>query len=58
MLYHIVRFMRDEEGVSMLEYALIAGFISIVAIAALALMKPDVEAIWDKLQKETAKAKP
>jgi len=43
-------FIRDEKGQDMVEYALLASFISIVAIATLRLIGPLVNAIYVAIQ--------
>jgi Flp pilus assembly pilin Flp len=40
------KLIRDEKGQDMVEYALLASFISIVAIATLRLIGPLVDAIY------------
>jgi len=42
----LFRLIRDEKGQDMVEYALLASFISIVAIATLRLIGPLVNAIY------------
>jgi pilus assembly protein Flp/PilA len=44
------RFIREESGQDMVEYALLASFISIVAIAALRAIGPLVNAIYVRVQ--------
>jgi Flp pilus assembly pilin Flp len=44
------RFVREEDGQDMVEYALLASFISIVAIATLRLIGPLVSAIYVRIQ--------
>jgi pilus assembly protein Flp/PilA len=44
------RFLRDEQGQDMVEYALLAAFISIVAIAALRAIGPLVNTIYGRIQ--------
>ena len=44
------RFVREEDGQDMVEYALLASFISIVAIATLRLIGPLVNAIYRRIQ--------
>lgn len=41
---------RDEKGQDMVEYALLASFISIVAIATLRLIGPLVDGIYKDIQ--------
>lgn len=43
-------FIRDEKGQDMVEYALLASFISIVAIATLRLIGPLVDAIYVEIE--------
>jgi len=47
---YLRRFIREEDGNDMVEYALLASFISIVAIAALKAIGPLVNAIYVKVQ--------
>lgn len=47
---HLRRFFREEDGQDMVEYALLAAFISIVAIAALQVIGPRVAAIYDDVR--------
>lgn len=46
MLNKVMNFLRDEEGASAVEYALIAGLIAAVIIAALAALSPSVENLF------------
>ena len=41
------RFVREEEGQDMVEYALLLGLISIVAVAAIILAGDAVNALWE-----------
>ncbi|HEX5469329.1 MAG TPA: Flp family type IVb pilin [Gaiellaceae bacterium] len=47
---------RDEEGQAMVEYALILGLVSVVAIAVLTLIGTDVTAIFQKIETALAGA--
>ncbi|HET8880663.1 MAG TPA: Flp family type IVb pilin [Solimonas sp.] len=38
MLNKVMNFLRDEEGASAVEYALIAGLIAVIIVAAVALL--------------------
>lgn len=49
MLNLLKRLVREEEGQGMIEYALIAGLISIIAIAVVFAVGVDVKALWDKV---------
>ena len=44
------KLLREESGQDMIEYALLASFISIVAIAALRLIGPLIVAIYEDIQ--------
>ena len=48
-----VRFVREEEGQDIIEYALLAAFISIVAWGILVLIGTDVSNIYDGVQAAT-----
>jgi Flp pilus assembly pilin Flp len=50
MLHHMLSLLRREEGNDMIEYALLAAFISIVAIAALQAIGPLVLALYQNVQ--------
>jgi len=45
----IQRFIRDEEGVTAIEYALIASLIAVVIIAAVSLVGQDVNLTFNKV---------
>ena len=47
---YLKNFLRDESGQDMVEYGLLAAFISIVAIAALQAIGPLVNAIYTAIQ--------
>jgi Flp pilus assembly pilin Flp len=44
------RIVREEEGQDLIEYALIAGFISVICYIAIQATGQSVSAIWDKVQ--------
>lgn len=46
---NIQQFLRDEEGVTAIEYALIAALIAIVIIGAVTFVGTQVEATFDKV---------
>jgi pilus assembly protein Flp/PilA len=52
------RFAKDESGATAIEYGLIAGFISIVIIAALQLIKPEMSRIFGAVATGLQDAKP
>jgi pilus assembly protein Flp/PilA len=41
--------MRDEQGQDLIEYALLAGLISIICVAAITTAGSKVSALWDKV---------
>ena len=45
----IKRFVREEEGQGLVEYALIIGLIAVVAIAALSASGTSVSGLFDKI---------
>lgn len=45
-----LRFLREEDGQDMVEYALLASFISIVAIVAIRAIGPLVNTIYENIQ--------
>ena len=44
------RFLRDESGVTAIEYGLIAGLISVVIIGAVTLIGTDLNAVFGAIQ--------
>lgn len=50
-------FMADKEGATAIEYAVIAGLISVVVISAAALIGDDLSTIMGTIKTEVAKAK-
>jgi Flp pilus assembly pilin Flp len=47
---HLIRFIREDRGQDMVEYGLLAAFISIVAIVALRAIGPLVNGIFVNVQ--------
>jgi pilus assembly protein Flp/PilA len=43
------RFVRDEQGQDLIEYALLAGFISLVAVAAITAVGTGVNDVYEEL---------
>jgi pilus assembly protein Flp/PilA len=41
--------LRDDAGQDLIEYALLAGLIALVAVAAITSAGTEVDAIWDKI---------
>ena len=56
MLMHVIaRFralLRNDKGQDLIEYALLAGLIALVAVAAIGDAGVEVDAIWDKVVNE------
>jgi Flp pilus assembly pilin Flp len=50
----IIRFIGDEEGQDLIEYALLAGFISLVAIIAITALGGGVNAVFESLTGKVA----
>jgi pilus assembly protein Flp/PilA len=46
------RFVRDEHGQDLIEYALLAGFISLVAVAAITAVGVGVNGVYTELQSQ------
>lgn len=53
---HIRRFLRAEEGVSALEYALVVGVVATVVVAALVLLGNQIDASIDVITAEVKEA--
>jgi len=49
-MFYIKALLKAESGQDLVEYALLAAFISISAIATLRLLGPLVAALWDVIQ--------
>ena len=52
----IQRFIREEEGQDVIEYALLAAFISIVAVLVIISVGTDVNLIYDRVKAQTGAA--
>jgi pilus assembly protein Flp/PilA len=52
----VTRFIRDESGVTSIEYALIAALISVVAIAAMTFAAQQLIAVYNGLGNDLAAA--
>jgi pilus assembly protein Flp/PilA len=52
----VTRFIRDESGVTSIEYALIASLISVVAIAAMTFAAQQLIAVYNGLGNDLAAA--
>ena len=50
----IKQFLRDEEGATLVEYGLLVGLLSIVAIGSVVLVGKFVNGAFDKVQTEMA----
>ena len=49
-MHYIARFVREDEGQDMVEYALLAAFISIVAIVVIKAIGPLVNTIYENVK--------
>ena len=52
----LIRFLKDDEGVTMMEYALIAGLLSIVAITTIGVASTSLGNIWTGIKDALATA--
>ena len=52
------RFLNDDQGADLIEYALLAGLISLACVAALTAIGGDVKKIYDSIQTKIAAAVP
>ena len=52
----IQRFIREEDGQDIIEYALLAAFISIIAIAVIITVGTDVNFIYSRVKVQTGSA--
>jgi Flp pilus assembly pilin Flp len=50
------RIVRDEDGQDLIEYALIAGFISVLCYLAIQLTGQSISDIWDTVESAAAAA--
>jgi pilus assembly protein Flp/PilA len=51
----VARFIKDDRGQDLLEYAMVSGLIAIGAVAALTTIGDDVAKVFDKIKIEMAK---
>ena len=49
------RFVREEQGQDLIEYALLAGFISLVAVAAITSVGTGVNGVYNNINTQVAK---
>ena len=56
MKHLIQRFIREEDGQDIIEYALLAAFISIIAIAVIITVGTDVNLIYSRVKVQTGSA--
>ncbi len=54
MKQFIHRFVRDDEGQDLIEYALLAGFISLVAVVAITNVGSGVNTVYGNVQAQVA----
>jgi pilus assembly protein Flp/PilA len=50
----LLRFMRNDEGQDLIEYALLAGFISLVAVVAITNVGSGVNTVYGNVQTQVA----
>lgn len=48
----LMNFLKDEEGASMVEYALLVALIAVVVIAALLILGPAIANLFDRVTDE------
>jgi len=53
-----IRFVRDEEGQDLIEYALLAAFVSVVSAGTMYLLGGYIKDVFLKVNEELLKAKP
>jgi pilus assembly protein Flp/PilA len=58
MMNSIKRFVREEEGVTMVEYGLLAALIAVVCIAAIKLIGVNLDKVFDLIGLELGNAVP
>jgi pilus assembly protein Flp/PilA len=51
----IRRFVREDEGQDLIEYALLAGFISLVAVTAITNVGTGVNGVYNNINSQVAK---
>jgi pilus assembly protein Flp/PilA len=51
------RFVREEEGQDLIEYALLAGFISLAAVAAITAVGTQLNLLYDAVKTQVSDAK-
>ena len=56
MTYLLRRLFRETEGQDLIEYALLASFISLVAIAAIINVGTSLNGVWTGVENQTAAA--
>lgn len=56
MLNLINKFVKDEDGASLIEYSLLVGLISVVIIASIVLISGNLATIWSTLASVMAQA--
>lgn len=49
LTHRMARFLRDEQGASALEYALVAAFIAIVVVLAVRLVGHDAKSVYESI---------
>jgi pilus assembly protein Flp/PilA len=54
----LIQFIRDEEGVTAIEYSLIGALIAVVMIVAVTAAGTEVKRMFEKVEAELVKANP
>lgn len=49
MLKHVMKFLKDEEGASAVEYGLIAGLIAVAIVAILVTIGPQLSGVFTSI---------
>ena len=49
LMFAVQRFVKDEEGVTMVEYGLIAALIAVVCVLAIQLIGTNLDLVFDKI---------
>lgn len=50
----LIRFVRDDQGQDLIEYALLAGFISLVAVTAITNVGSGVNTVYGNINQQVA----
>lgn len=56
MTHLLVRFVRDDQGQDLIEYALLAGFIALACVAAITGVGTSLNTLWKAIQTQVTAA--